>query len=160
MSRGKDGYIGRWYSDTGSVPECIGDIPEYRRGYQNPPGKVMGHMGHRREANQPTRGWCAPHKGGGRNSLGKGAPPPFSFSYSLSFPLSTSMRRKREGGRILLGLGVLVGLPPHGVPLGGLPPPHLLYIRGQGGTLEHNNRQSLSRVRCLPPQFNTLVISS
>ena len=41
---------------------CIGYIPEYRRGYRNPPGKDMGHIGHRREANQPTRGWCAPYR--------------------------------------------------------------------------------------------------
>ena len=29
-------------------------------GYQNPPGEVMGLMGHKKEAHQPTRGWCAP----------------------------------------------------------------------------------------------------
>ena len=57
--------------------ERIGYIPEYQRGYGNPPGKDMGHMGHRREANQLTRGWCAPHMGGGRIGLGKGASPPF-----------------------------------------------------------------------------------
>ena len=29
-------------------------------GYRNPPGEVMGLIGHKKEAHQPTRGWCAP----------------------------------------------------------------------------------------------------
>ena len=29
-------------------------------GYRNPRGEVMGLMGHKKEAHQPTRGWCAP----------------------------------------------------------------------------------------------------
>ena len=69
----------------------------------------MGHMDHRREANQPTRGWCTPHKGGGRIGFGKGVAPPFPFPLPL-LPIPSGGERK--GGRILLGLGVQVGLPP------------------------------------------------
>ena len=32
-------------------------VPE---GYWNPPGEVMGLIGHKKEAHQPTRGWYAP----------------------------------------------------------------------------------------------------
>ena len=76
----------------------VSDLTAVPEGYRNPPVEDMGHMGHGREANQPTRGWCAPHKGGGRIGLGKGGATPVSFSSSLSFPLSTSVRRKKRGG--------------------------------------------------------------
>ena len=62
MVEGKYLYIGRWYSDTGRAPECI----MYKLEYGNPPVEDMGHMGHRREEHQPTRGWCAPHREGVR----------------------------------------------------------------------------------------------
>ena len=74
--RGKDSYIGRLHSDIGMVTSDSGIFSEYREVTGTPPGKDMGLMGHRREANQPTRGWCAPHKRGGQFRLGKGAPPP------------------------------------------------------------------------------------
>ena len=80
------------------VPKCFRYFSEYQGDYRNPPEEDMGHMGHRREANQPTRGWCTPHKGGGRIGLGKGGATPLSFSYSAAFPLSTSGRRKKRGG--------------------------------------------------------------
>ena len=69
--------------------ECIGYIPEYRRGYRNPPGKDMGLMSHRREANQPTRGWCAPTREEAELDLGRGRHPPFLLLLPLLplFPL-------------------------------------------------------------------------
>ena len=35
--RGKDWYIGRWYSDTGSVPKSIGYLSGYRKVFRAPP---------------------------------------------------------------------------------------------------------------------------
>ena len=78
------------------VPSDSGIFSEYREVTGTPPGKDMGLMGHRREANQPTRGCCAPHRDEAKLDLGRGRHP-LSFSYSLSFPLSTSMRRKKRG---------------------------------------------------------------
>ena len=45
-------------------------------GYRNPPGEVMGLMGHKKEAHQPTKGWCPPL--GSRPNWNRfgGAPPP------------------------------------------------------------------------------------
>ena len=80
-------------------------------GYRNPPGKLMGLMGHGSERGQPTRGGRAPH--GSPNWTRGGGGAPLSLSYSLS--LSPVPTPEKERG-ILLGLGVLVG-PPHGVPL-------------------------------------------
>ena len=82
--------------DTGRVPECIRYIPEYWRGYRNPPGKDMSLMGHRREANQPTRGWCAPTREEAELDLGRGRHP-LSFSYSLSFPSPPPVEGKKGG---------------------------------------------------------------
>ena len=70
----------------------------------------MGLMGHKREAHQPTGGWCTPPLPceGGRLGLGEGGWPPFpSPSPLLPFP-------PVEGkGGILLGLLVQFG-PAHG----------------------------------------------
>ena len=127
-------------------------------GYRNPLGVDMGH---RREAHQPTKGWRAPRKGGHappwpvRIGQGRGRPPPLSFSLrppSLSLPL---LERK--------GTPTRIGNPSwtplwHAPPLAGLLLPSPLYTWA-GGTAKHN-RQSLSRVRCPPPHFNTSAISS
>ena len=78
----------------------------------------MGLMGHRREANQPTRGWCSPPQGRRPNWTWEGGATPLSFSYSLSFPLFPLQEKEKKGGRILLGPGVLVGLPLMARPLG------------------------------------------
>ena len=42
------------------VPSGSGIFSEYREVTGTPPGEVMGLMGHKREAHQPARGWCAP----------------------------------------------------------------------------------------------------
>ena len=52
-----------WFRVIQAFFRSTGRLPE-------PPGKDMGLMGHRREANQPTRGWCAPPWAGGRLGLG------------------------------------------------------------------------------------------
>ena len=70
----------------------------------------MGLMGHKREVHQPTREWCTALWAGGRIGLGKGRHP-LSFSYSLSFPLSPSGRKKKRVGPNPTRTGVLVGLP-------------------------------------------------
>ena len=82
-------------------------------------------------------------------------PPSLYLSLSFLFPPI----EKGKGGRILLGLGVQVGLPPWRAPPGRRPPPPLLYIRGWGAPQRHINC-SLSRVRCPPPQFTPSVIAS
>ena len=76
----------------------MGYIPEYRRGYRNPPGKDMVLMGHKREANQPTRGWCAPPQGRRPNWIREGGATPLSFSYSLSFPPFPLHEKDKKGG--------------------------------------------------------------
>jgi hypothetical protein len=65
---------------------------------------------------------------GVRIGLGRGRRPPFPLLLPLPFPLSTP---EKEGG-ILLGLGVLVGLPTLGAPLGGRPPPSPPLYTGAG----------------------------
>ena len=88
-------------------------------------------MGHRSEANQPTRGWFAPQKGGGRNGLGMGASSPFLLLLPL-LPLSPPPVEGKRVGPNPTRTGVLVGLPSPWRPLVGRPPPPLLYIRGRG----------------------------
>ena len=77
--------------DTERVPECIGYIPEYRRGYRNLPGKDMGH---RREANQPTRGWCAPTREEAELDEGRGSSP-FLLLLPLLPPFPLWKKEKR-----------------------------------------------------------------
>ena len=61
---------------------------------------------------------------------GGGRPPSFLPPLSpLPFP---PVEERKMGGRILLGLGVQVGLPLARPNLAGLLSPSLLYIRGQG----------------------------
>ena len=66
------------------------------RGYQNPPGMVMGHMGHRGERG-PTIGGGAPLPLANPNWTTGGGGAPLSFSYALSFP-PFPLRKKKKGG--------------------------------------------------------------
>ena len=56
-SRGKDWYIGRQYSDTGSVSGSTGYLSGHRKGFRAPPTKDMGLMG--------QEGKHTSHKGAG-----------------------------------------------------------------------------------------------
>ena len=82
--------------------------------------------------------------------------PPFLPLSSSSFPLSPNPTRK---GGVLLPVGV--GLLMARLLLAGHTSPLLLYIRGQGGTLETQQLivLSFSHVRCPPPPYYTLIIS-
>src|SRR5215216_2661379 len=53
-------------------------------GYGNPPGKVMGHMGHKGRERAAHKGWRAPM--GSSNWTRGGGAAPLSFPLSLSFP--------------------------------------------------------------------------
>ena len=70
--------------------EWFGHFSGVLGGYQNPPGEVKGLMGHKKEAHQTTRGWCAPPWAGGRIEIGLGGGPPFLLSYS-SFPVGVGL---------------------------------------------------------------------
>src|SRR5215216_5319636 len=75
-------------------------------GYWNPPGKLMGLLGHSGEREAATGGG-APLPSPIRIGQGVGARPPFP-SPSPPFPLFPSPLEGRRGGRILPGLGVQV----------------------------------------------------
>ena len=69
----------------------------------------MGLMGHKKEAHQPTRGWCAPF--GQEAELEKvwGVRPPFSFSPTHSLTLLLELGK---GGILLpVEVGLLQGAP-------------------------------------------------
>src|SRR4051812_45162012 len=93
----------------------------------------MGHMGHRWEAHQTTKGWRSPHREGSLDWTRGGGGVPLSFSPSLSFPLPPPVKGKGGGGQILLG--AQVGLLLLGARLWLASSPSLLYIRRGGGTL-------------------------
>ena len=95
-----------------------------------PPFSFLPPEGIGRRGRGKGKGGYAPSSMSYSNSLGGGcAPPPWA---SLSLPSLFPLRWEEGGGRILLGLGVQVGLPPWRALLGLRPPPPLLYIRGQG----------------------------
>ena len=79
-------------------------------GYRNPPGEVIGLMGHKKEAHQPTRGWCAPF--GQEAELDKvwvGAAP---LSFSPTPPSLPLLLQLGKGGILLpMGVGLLQGAP-------------------------------------------------
>ena len=78
-----------WFWNGSGIFRSTGRLPEV----WNPPGEVMGHMGHRGEARQPTRGWLPPPHGESELDKGRGRGPPFLL-LPLSFPLSPSGKRK------------------------------------------------------------------
>ena len=63
---------------------------------------------------------------------GEGGRPPFPSSPPPLSPLSPSPTRKKGGVLLPVGVGLLLARPSLGRPH----PPFLLYIQGQGGTLE------------------------
>ena len=70
----------------------------------------MGLMGHKKEAHQPTRGWCAPF--GQEAELEKiwGVAPPVSFSPTPpSLPLLLQLGK--AGILLPVGVGLLLGAP-------------------------------------------------
>ena len=98
-SRCKDRYIGRWYSDTRSVPEGTGYLSGYRKGFRAPLAKDMGLMGqegkhtrHKGAGAPPHMGWPNwRRKGEGEKEKGNRIPPSPS---SLPTP-----NRNRKGRR-------------------------------------------------------------
>ena len=80
----------------------------------------MGLMGHKKEAHQPTRGWCAPPWAGGQIGICLGG---LSFLSPSSFPLLL-IQQGREG--LLLARLLLAGRTS----------PLLLYIRGRGHPID------------------------
>ena len=90
----------------------------------------MGLMGHKKEAHQPTRGWCAPLWAGGRIGIGLGGAAPLSFSPT---PPSLPLLLQLGKGGILLPVGVGL-LQAH--PLGPAAPPPPSFIYGGKGAPE------------------------
>ena len=83
------------------VPKRFRDL-SVPGGYRNPPGKLMGLMGHSGEE-EAGQGEVAPPPMG-PNWLGEGGDAPLAFSYSLSLFLFPSLLL-RKGKEFLLGLG-------------------------------------------------------
>ena len=117
--------------------------------------------------------WAKWWKRGGRargpprpNRIELGGRPPFppfppSPSFSFSFPSFPSPSWTRKGGILLpVGVGLLPGAPSLGRP----PPPPCSFIYGGRGAPHDTHKliygSFLSRVRCPPPPYSTLVISS
>ena len=113
-----DGYI-----RTPEVFRVILEKTGVLKGYRNPPGEVMGHMGLSGEREgQP--GWAARLLPLVRIGLGEGGRRPLSLSLPPSFPLLVGVLLLLGGGLLLLARPTRAGRPP----------PSLLYIRGQGAT--------------------------
>ena len=106
--------------------------PECRRVTGTPPGDIVGLMGLSGE----REGW--PRAGRAHLPLWStrrgGRRPPFLLPLPLPFPLLVGVGKR--GVLLLLGGGGLLLGAPQGA---GRPPPLLLYIRGQGGTLGHTS---------------------
>ena len=145
--------------DIVSVLGEIGILPEYRevtgtpRGLNGPTWALVGKR-------RGGKGWAARPSPLVRIGQGEGGGAPLSFLSPSSFPPSPTPTRK-EGSPTPSGSRTppwraLLGRPP--------PPPWLLYIRGQGAPLDTTHKliygSFLSRVRCPPPPYSTLVISS
>ena len=82
------------------VSDEFGHFSRVPGGYRNPPRKDMGLMGHRREANQPTRGWCDPHKGGGQPRVAhQRGGVLLQVGFGPPFPIPTRRRGKEEEER-------------------------------------------------------------
>ena len=126
ISRRKDRYIGRLYSDIGKVPSdsgifrSTGDLREFAGEYMGLIG-LYGNRGERPKGKRPAHPPSRPN-------WTRGAAP-FSFSLSPSFHFSYS--NKEGGSPTPGGSRTPLGAPP---PRPAAPPPSLLYIRGQGGT--------------------------
>ena len=107
------------------VPKKIGDFSEYR----NPPGKLLGLMGHSGGEEAGHRSWGAPPLPQSELDKGRGRGPPLSFSLSLLSPFPLSIGRK--GGPNPTRFGVLVGLPSWRTsPLADLLPPIYTWAEG------------------------------
>ena len=136
------------------VPSDSGILSEYQ-GVTGIPRKLWALMGHKGVGEGRPQGGAWPPPKAVRIGLWGGGTAPSFLSLSLSFPPSSSPERKGSPTRIgSPSWTPLYGAPPRPA-ASSLPP---LYT-GEGAPQRHN-RQSLSRVRCPPPQFNTLVISS
>ena len=126
--------------------------------YWNPPGKLMGLMGHSGERKEGHKRWSAPPPAQSELDKGWGRGPPFLLPL-LSFPFPPLHWKEGEGSNPTRS-GVLVGRSPLGAPPPGRPPPPpLLYIQGRGAPQRHKS-WFLSRVRCPPPPFTPPVIAS
>ena len=112
------------------VPKKIRDFSEYREVTGTPRESYWAYWAIVEERRQATGGGAPPAPCPNPNwTRGGGAAPSFLLPLS-PFPLSLSVGRK-EGGPILLGLGVQVG-PPWRALLGRQPPPPPFIYRGRG----------------------------
>src|SRR3954471_13750277 len=97
------------------VPGEIGILPEYRRGYRNPPG-VNGPHGPNVEKRRGGQGLAARPSPSSPNRTRRGGGAPLSLSLSLFPPFRNPIPTRFWGG-ILLPVGVgLPGAPPLGRP--------------------------------------------
>ena len=122
------------------VPECFGNLSEYR-GVTEPPRGSNGPTWAIGERGGSPQGVAAPPPMGSLNWTRGGGAAPLSFSLSLSFPLSPSVRREKRGGGGGVNptrSGVLVGLPPPLARPWWQASSSLLYIHGQGAPQRHN----------------------
>ena len=133
--------------DIGRVPGKIGILPEYRRGYRNPPGANGPCWAIReRERGRPRAG-SAPPSPCPNWTRRRGAAPPFP---SLSLPAFPPPSRSRKGRNPTPTRRRIP--PPRRANKGRPASPLLLYIQGQGAPLDTQvDHKDLSQPCAVPP---------
>src|SRR4051812_17779846 len=116
------------------VPGEIGILPEYRRGYRNPPG-VNGPHGPKVEKRRGGQGLAARPLPSSPNWTRRGGGAPLSLSLSLS-PFRNPIPTRFWGGNPTPGGSRTPWRAPSRP---AAPSPLNLYIRGQGGTSRHTS---------------------